>query len=82
MFAVVVDKLEKLPREKIVEELLLVGLGAEAIEGLLDSLTLKCARSCFLSSPLLDFVAVAIPVLSSPGLTGTHVRVFLLISIP
>eukprot|EP00240_Pyramimonas_obovata_P001447 CAMPEP_0118935674 /NCGR_PEP_ID=MMETSP1169-20130426/15770_1 /TAXON_ID=36882 /ORGANISM="Pyramimonas obovata, Strain CCMP722" /LENGTH=496 /DNA_ID=CAMNT_0006878733 /DNA_START=132 /DNA_END=1622 /DNA_ORIENTATION=+ len=37
---VVVDKLEKIPREKIVEELEALGLGSEAIEGLLNSLTL------------------------------------------
>eukprot|EP00854_Cymbomonas_tetramitiformis_P002435 gene2435-3166_t len=38
---VVVDKLEKLPREKIVAELSDLGLAEETVEGLLNSLTLS-----------------------------------------
>jgi histidyl-tRNA synthetase len=37
---VVVDKLEKLPREKIEEELLKLGVSQEAMDGLLSSLSL------------------------------------------
>eukprot|EP00238_Polyblepharides_amylifera_P005354 CAMPEP_0196576588 /NCGR_PEP_ID=MMETSP1081-20130531/5803_1 /TAXON_ID=36882 /ORGANISM="Pyramimonas amylifera, Strain CCMP720" /LENGTH=404 /DNA_ID=CAMNT_0041895229 /DNA_START=336 /DNA_END=1550 /DNA_ORIENTATION=- len=38
---VVVDKLEKLPREKIEEELRALGLPQDAVDGLLNSLSLK-----------------------------------------
>lgn len=40
--AVVVDKLEKLPREKIEAELTELGVSQEAMDGLLTSLSLTC----------------------------------------
>ncbi|KAI3430709.1 hypothetical protein D9Q98_005297 [Chlorella vulgaris] len=38
---VVVDKMEKIPREKVVEELAALGVAAEAIEGILQALALR-----------------------------------------
>lgn len=38
---VVVDKMEKIPREKVVEELQKLGVAADAIDGILQALTLR-----------------------------------------